>query len=236
MDTSDALVQFKLALLDAAAPMSSAIVFGDIYRVDGAYTVATLEHGSSRSLLVDTLETPAWLQHRLLHPELDFVKGDFGDPLLMDSIREQFDVGVVFDILLHQPPLLHTLHLMLSKVTRAICIAQPCLKDGDRDNELVYLPGSTNAELYPLHTTSDDYRVFDVNEVNHSHWIWAMSSSFVRNALAGEGFEVRREETLEHPILTENWVWKGFVAERLGTNDRHWSRHTATPGLYRTPW
>ena len=215
MDTSDALVQFKLELLDAAAPMTSAIVYGDMYRVDGGYTVATLDRGSQLSLLVDTLETPTWLQHRLEHPELDFLKGDFGDPFLMGSIRDQFDVGVVFDILLHQPPLLHTLNLMLSKVARTICIAQPCLKEGDRENQVIYLPGSTDTDLYPLRETSVEYRVFDVDQVNQSHWIWAMTSSFLRRALAGEGFEVREERTLDHPMLTKNWEWKGFVADRV---------------------
>jgi DNA-binding transcriptional LysR family regulator len=236
VDTSDALVQLKLGLLDAAAPMLSAIVYGDIYRVDGAYTVATLERGSNRTLLIDTLETPAWLHHRLEHPQIDFLKGDFSDPFLMGSVRDEFDVGVVFDILLHQAPLLHTLHLMLSKVTRAICIAQPCLKEGGWKNQLVYLPGSADADLYPLNTSSPEYRVFDVNQVNHSHWIWAMTSSFVRSALAGEGFEIREEQTLEHPMLTEHWVWKGFVAERARANESHWSNQRATPGLYTTNW
>jgi DNA-binding transcriptional LysR family regulator len=216
--------------------MSSAIVYGDMYRVDGGYTVATLTRGSERSLLVDTLETPAWQQHRLEHPQLDFVKGDFGDPFLMASIRDGFDVGVVFDILLHQPPLLHTLSLMLSKVSRAICIAQPCLKEGDRENQLIYLPGSSDTDLYPLRTSSPEFRVFDVDQVNQSHWIWAMTSSFVRRALAGEGFEIREDRTLEHPMLTEHWVWKGFVAERVRTNELHWSHQRPTAGLYTAPW
>ncbi|HEX4493212.1 MAG TPA: hypothetical protein VH914_18565 [Acidimicrobiia bacterium] len=236
MDPSDPLVKFKLALLDAVAPMSSAIVFGDTYRVDGLYTVATLERGSKRSLLVDSLETPRWQEHRLANPQLDFVKGDFGDPFLMGSIREQFDVGVVFDILLHQPPLLHTLNLMLSKVERAVCIAQPCLDEGDRENLLVYLPGSNDHDLYPLKTDSVEYRVFDVNEVNQSHWIWAMTPSFIRRALLGEGFEITDERTLDHPDLTERWSWKGFVAERVRANPAHWSHQRPTSGLYTTPW
>ena len=236
MDNSDPLVQFKLSLMDAAAPMSSAIVFGDMYRVDGGYTVATLKRGSEQTLLVDTLETPAWLQQRLVHPQLDFLKGDFGDASLMSSIRDQYEVGIVFDILLHQPPLLHTLNLMLSKVTRAICIAQPCLKEGSRENELIYLPGSSDADLYPLRTSSEEYRVFDVNEVNQSHWIWAMTPSFVRRALEGEGFEIREERTLDHPLLTDRWLWKGFVAERVRTNLSHWSHQRPTSGLYTAPW
>jgi hypothetical protein len=236
VDTSDALVKFKLGLLDAVAPMSSAIVFGDIYRVDGAYTVATLARGSQRSLLVDTLETPRWQEQRLANPQLDFVKGDFGDAFVMSSIREQFDVGVIFDILLHQPPLLHTLNLMLSKVGRAVCIAQPCLDEGARENQLIYLPGSNDRDLYPLRSGSAEYRVFDVDAVNQSHWIWAMTSSFVRRALIGEGFEIRDERTLEHPDLTEHWSWKGFVAERVRTNPLHWSYQRPTAGLYTTPW
>ena len=214
MDTSDPLVQFKLSLMDAAAPSrarsSSATVSGR-----RGLTVATLKRGSEQTLLVDTLETPAWLQQRLVHPQLDFLKGDFGDASLMSSIRDQYEVGIVFDILLHQPPLLHTLNLMLSKVTRAICIAQPCLKEGSRENELIYLPGSSDADLYPLRTSSEEYRVFDVNEVNQSHWIWAMTPSFVRRALEGEGFEIRDERTLDHPLLTDRWLWKGF---RRGTS------------------
>jgi hypothetical protein len=236
LNESDPLVQFKLEILERAMPADSAIVFGDMYIVDGGYTAKCLEFGCERAVLVDSLETPAWLERRLSDPRLDFYKGDFSDPLFMHSIRERYAISVVFDVLLHQPPLLSTLHLMLEKTKGAVAIVQPVLEEQDVPNVLVYLPGQPpDSGLYPLSKPSREYRAFDVHQVNQSHWIWGMTPSLIRSVLLGEGFEVVHEASggeLENP----RWMWWGAVARRVGENAQHWSRTRPTPGTYSPEW
>ncbi len=236
LDEADPIVRFKVELLRAAMPASSAAVFGDIFKVDGGYTEKCYELGCERVLLVDSVETPAWLERRLADHRLDFYKGDFSDPLFMASIRESFAVSVSFDILLHQPPLLSTLHLILSKTTEAAIIAQPVLKERELPNSLIYLPGlPADSGLYPLAERSDLFRVFDVTEVNQSHWIWAMTPSFVRSVLAGEGFEITQVAEAGE-LENSEWMWWGCVARRTRVPDRHWSRTRPTPGVYEPTW
>jgi hypothetical protein len=236
LNEDDPVVHLKLQMLRAAMPARSAIVFGDMYIVEGAYTAKCLEYGCERAVLVDSLETPGWLQTRLADGRIDFFKGDFSDAFFMQSIRERFSVSVVFDILLHQPPLLSTLHMMLDKSEDAIAIVQPVLKERDLQNALIYLPGQPrDSGLYPVGEPSAEYLAFDVKEVNQSHWIWGMTPSFIRSVLAGEGFEVVLEEgagELENP----QWTWWGCVARRSTENPRHWSRQAPTPGLYEPSW
>src|ERR1700684_2760379 len=233
---ADRIIRFKVDMLRAAMPAASAVVFGDMFTVEGGFTEKCLELGCERALLVDSLETPNWQRSRLADPRLDFYKGDFSDPLFMQSVRESFSISVVFDILLHQPPLISTLHLILDKTLDAIVIAQPMLKERAVANSLVYLPGlPVESGLYPLSEESPIFRVFDVAQVNQSHWIWAMTPSFLRSALAGEGFEIVHEDDagdMENP----EWIWWGCVARRVGGAEAHWSRTRPTPGLQEPTW
>lgn len=236
LQEDDPIVRFKIEMLRAAMPASSAAVFGDIFKVEGGFTEKCLELGCERVLLVDSLETPQWLRSRLSNPSLDFYKGDFSNALFMESIRESFSISVSFDILLHQPPLLSTLHLILSKTADATVIVQPVIKERQTANSLIYLPGlPPDSGLYPLAQESELFRVFDVAEVNQSHWIWAMTPSFIRSVLAGEGFEIVHDAEggdLENP----EWMWWGCVARRTRVPDGHWSRTRPTPGLYEPSW
>jgi hypothetical protein len=235
LQIDDARVTLKLELLERAMPARSAAVFGDMYIVEGAYTLRCLELGCERVVLVDSLETPGFQRTRLEHPRLDFYKGDFASGPFMASIQEQFDVTVVYDILLHQAPLLHTIHLMLEKTAQRICICQPVLKERDTPNMLVYLPGNTNRELYPLAEPSGEYKAFDAQAVNQSNWIWGMTPSLLRSVLAGEGFEVT--EAHDGPDMPNPaWMWWGCIAERRAGNPAHWSRMRPYAGLYEPGW
>jgi hypothetical protein len=233
----DPIVAFKLSMLDRCMPAESAVVFGDVWRVDGGYTVACVERGCERALLVDALETPAWQQERLSHPQIDFMKGDFSNPLFMASFSSRHDIGVAFDILLHQPAMLGTLNLLLSKVGRRFCVVQPMLEEQAQPGSLVYLPGNpAAAELYPLEAPSAEVRVFDPLEVNHANWIWGMTPSFLTAAMQGEGFELVDQESLS-ALPNPRWLWWGAVFERVSeTPSSHWSGHHTTPGLWLEPW
>jgi hypothetical protein len=236
LERSEPVVEFKLGLLGRALPETdSAVLFGDMWRVDGGYSVECARQ-CGRVMLIDSLETPAWQQERISNPAIDFRKGDFSDPFFMSSIREEFDVGVVFDILLHQPGMLGTISLMLNLVGRRFCVVQPMLAEQADPGTLVYLPGNTSANLYPLDAEVSDHKLFDVGEVNHSHWIWGMTPSFLTAALAAEGFDPVFEETLG-PLGNPRWNWWGAVYERnRPRSSGHWTNQRVQPGLYTDDW
>jgi hypothetical protein len=227
----DPRVQLKLELIRDAMPARDAVVFGDVWGVDGRYTAECVERGCERALLIDTLETPAWLKRRLAHPAIDFCKGDFADAAFMSSVRGTFELGIAYDVLLHQAPLLHTLHLMLEKIERTFLLVQPVLEEQPLPNSAVYLPGNDVDALYPWPAEPEADRVLPVAEVVHNRWLWGLTPSFIRAALAGEGFEIVREEALP-PLDNPRWSWRGFVAERRERPAVHWSDHAITPGLH----
>ena len=233
-NANDLVLRFKVKTLEQAMPAESAVVFGDMWKVDGFYTKKTLELGCKRVVLIDSLETKKWLKTRLQFPQIDFFKGDFSNTLFMKSIQEKFDIGVVFDILLHQPPLLNTLHLMLEKIEQRFCIVQPMLREQKYPNSLVYLPGNTD-ELYPLGAKHGDYKMFEVSQVNQSHWIWGMTPTFLHAVFLGEGFDLVHQEELS-PLPNKHWFWGGYVYEKKRVNPSHWSTSKVTPGLYKADW
>jgi hypothetical protein len=236
LNENDPVVQFKLEILKRALPAKSAVVFGDMYIVDGAYTKKCIDYGCESAILFDSFETVNWLDLRRNYPTIDFFKGDFSNPLFMRGVNVQCEIGVVFDILLHQAPLLHTIHLMLEKITNRICIVQPMLKEQALPNSLIYLPGNNaEKELYPMADRSPDYQAFDILAVNHSHWLWGITISFLTSALKGEGFEIIHQQALAD-FPNPNWFWWGMVAERTDFNHKHWSSHYTIPGLYNATW
>jgi hypothetical protein len=230
-DESDTLVQFKLDVLRRALPAHDAIVFGDIYGVDGAYTAKCIEYGCTRALLIDSHETAAFLRLRLEHPAIDFYKGDFADAAFMASVRETYEIGVAYDVLLHQASLLHALHLMLEKVEGRFLLVQPMLEEQETPSSVVYLPGNASTDLHPFSDRPDEYRVFDAAQVNQSHWIWGMTPSFLKAALAGEGFETVYEASTGPLTPNPRWSWWGCIAERRSTPETHWSAHSRTKDL-----
>lgn len=236
-DELNDFVQFKIDILQRATPATSAIVFGDIYMVDGGYCKKCLDLGCADVLLIDTIETVNWQKLRISSPNLDFYKGDFSNSHFMRSFDRQYDIGVVYDILLHQAPLLNTLHLMLEKVGKRFCIVQPMLKEQSQPNTLVYLPGNSNKELYPVAGIDAEFKVFDPKAVNHSNWLWGLTVSFLRAVLAGEGFEIRYEAEFPGGRLTDQWMLWGCIAERVSDrNPDHWSSVRPIPGLKQSDW
>jgi hypothetical protein len=231
---NDRVIEFKVEMLKKAMPAETAVVFGDMWKVDGFYTKKTLELGCKRAVLIDSLETEKWLHARLQNPYIDFFKGDFSNSLFMKSIQDKFDIGVAFDILLHQPPLLNTLHLMVEKIEKRFCIVQPMLREQNFPNSLVYLPGNTD-ELYPLGARDSEFRMFDVSQVNQSHWIWGITPTFLHAVFLGEGFDLVHEDELS-PMPNKHWFWGGYIYEKKRENTSHWSTSKVTPGLYKSDW
>jgi hypothetical protein len=238
LNREDPIVEFKLSMLDRCFPASGAVVFGDMWGVDGGYTVECVERGCERVLLVDSLETPAWQEERLQHPSMDFFKGDFSNPLFMNSFNDRLELGIAFDILLHQPAMLGTLGLLLDKVEQRFCVVQPMLEEQAEAGSLVYLPGNPAVDrLYPLEAPSSEVMAFDVEEVNHSHWIWGMTPSFLTAAMEGEGFAPIVEEVSDSSLPNPRWCWWGAVYERVRPRRASsWRAHGTTPGLWLEKW
>ena len=236
LNEADPAVQLKLRLLELAMPARDAVVFGDMWGVEGAYCVRCLDHGCEGVTLIDVAESDAWLETRRAHPSLNQYKGDFSDPLFMTSIRETYEVGVAYDVLLHQATLLHALHLMLEKVGERVCIVQPMLVEQEHPNTLVFLPGnSAREELDPLAGDHEEWLMFDQRLVNSAAWLWAMTPSFLVSALRSEGFEVVEEERLDGGFPNPRWMWWGCVARReRDLHPEHWSRHEKVRELWPT--
>ena len=234
LKAGDPVVDLKLAMLDAAMPARSAIVFGDVWGVHGAYSQRCLDLGCEDVYLVDSLETPEFDQRRAGQPNLHFIPGDFSNPELMNGLSEMGEIGVAYDVLLHQGSLTAAIHLVLDHCERAICISQPLLKEQELPNSLVYLPGNTaREELSPSYSHLDqggasEIHVFDPSQVNHGHWLWGMTRSFLENVLIGEGFEIVAEQ--QGPDLANpSWYLWGCVAERVRANPGHWSDSHPNP-------
>jgi hypothetical protein len=232
LNHEDPMVRLKTGLLDMILPSQHVIVYGDMYLVDGGYTEYCATHGAAVATLVDTVETAAWQQTRLEHRNVDFFKGNFADEGFMDSLPGGYSAAVIYDVLLHQPSLINTLHLMLANVSEKVAIVQPTLEEQAVPNSLVFLPGNSDTNLYPLSDSDAEYHMFSLEEVNQTHWIWGITGSFMKSALAAEGFEIAHEQ-LGEPLSNNRWSWWGCVAERKSFPDqRHWSRMKATRLLY----
>jgi len=231
--THNSVADLKRVILEKAMPAESAVVFGDIYKVHGLYAKTCLDLGCKRVLLIDSLETPEWLKLRLEHAKIDFYKGDFSNPLFMRSVMETFDIGLAYDVLLHQAPLLSTLHLMLEKVRRRFCIVQPMLREQRLTNTLIYLPGNTE-ELYPLASQDKEFKMFDRSAVNHSYWIWGMTPSFLSSVLYGEGFDLIHQDELA-AFEKDNWFYGAYIFERKRENPLHWANARIPAGLHTEP-
>lgn len=226
----DPIASLKIMTLKKTMPADSAIVFGDIYQVHGLYTKTCLDLGCERVLLIDSLDTPEWQKRRLEHTTIDFYKGDFSNPFFMASIQETFDIGLAYDVLLHQAPLLSTLHLMIERVEKRFSIVQPMLREQSLTNSLVYLPGNSE-ELYPLASHHKEFKMFDRSAVNHSHWIWGMTPSFLSSALYGEGFDLIHQDEL--PVFENNkWFYGAYIFERKRENPFHWANVRIPEGLH----
>lgn len=231
LDRSDPIVSLKLDLLEAATPARDAIVFGDVWGVHGAYSLRCLQLGCRDVHLVDSLQTPEFQERLAGEPRLHYIHGDFSDPVAMAGMQGA-EIGVAYDVLLHQGPLTGTIHLLLEKCERAICISQPMLVEQPLPASVVYLPGNlAQRELSPSYSHLEgggtgEINVFDVKQVNHGHWLWGMTRSFIENVLIGEGFEIvheRRGPDLANP----NWYLWGCVAERRARNPDHWGASQA---------
>jgi len=80
-----------------------------------------------------------------------------------------------------------------------------------------------------------DVRAFSAEDVNHSHWIWGMTRSFLGSVLAGEGFELTWEERGQS-MPNATWLWYRGLAGRGKPSPRHWSQASPQARVLDLSW
>lgn len=99
------LLPQKLALIDTARRLTgfeSIADLGGVWGVEGGYLFHALDANPlTRAVMVDTHPTEAFLAKASRYPQLEVIKGNFGDPQV---VRQVGSIGavVLFDVLLHQ--------------------------------------------------------------------------------------------------------------------------------------
>ncbi len=210
-EVTDETVLRKIALIKRCLPVESIIDFGGMWGVDGLYARLCKEKlGIPQVTMVDKEESENWKKNPALGEGIDFRRGDFSDAQFMAKIGERYELGLAFDILLHQIDTRCTLALMLSKVRRFFLISQPILPDKcvPFKNCLVLLSGSKAYKLVPFNdefTKETDYwaNFSDPRRIDTDRWIWAITPSFIESLLAGLGWELIHRE-----------FWRGWLPRR----------------------
>lgn len=213
----DRTVKRKLGLIERCLPAGSAIDYGGMWEVDGYYSKQCRDRfGVKRVTMVDREESENWKRNSSLRAGIDFRKGDFADMKFMASISSRYDLGIAFDVLLHQVDLRHTLSLMLSKVRKSFVVENPLIPDRRMTyrNSSVLLSGVMDTRLIPFReewTERINYwsNFSDPSNVGWNHWLWGLSPSFLQSLMAGLGWD------LVHREFWRGWLPKG-TPWRLG--------------------
>ena len=99
------LLKEKLDLIDFAFNkfgFSSFADLGGVWRVEGGYTFDTIEkHKVAKAFLVDTHPTQTVINTAKNFPQLNLIRGNFGDEKTVREVGE-VDAIFLFDVLLHQ--------------------------------------------------------------------------------------------------------------------------------------
>jgi hypothetical protein len=194
-----------------------------MWEVDGYYSNQSHDKlGVKHVTMVDIEKSENWIRNPSLREGIDFREGDFSDSKFMRSIEFRYDLGIAFDVLLHQINLRETLSLMLSKVRKHFVVTTPVIPDGQMPyrNSLVLLSGVRDDRLIPFRekwTEDADYwsNFSDPTNVRWNHWLWGLSPSFLQSLMAGLGWDMIHKE-IWRGWLPKDTLWRcgGFVFKR----------------------
>jgi len=193
----------KLDLLDRCMPVKTVVEYGGMWGVDNLYATECVKRwGVKKVLSIDFYESDNWKVQKRHYPQITFIKGDFRNKDFMKKITKKYDLGICYDILLHQPECYETLELMLSKIKTYFCFAQPVIEEKrvSFKNTMVFLPGSQEKFQLRPYLLNKDIKIFDINRVDPSHWIWAMTPTLIKNML----------KSLRWKIIYED-AWQGWL-------------------------
>ena len=213
-----AMLPTKRQALDEALPANSVIDYG------GARHTQYIEYASKMSpvsVFVDGTKPDNC--EALGRTGIRFIQGDFSNGAFYREQLERYDLGLAFDVILHQFGPLDTLKLMLSTVDR-MCISQPCIRTESlllkpfcmafmpalpTHEQPAYLPSHELAKVYPSGFFPDGY--------TRSLWMWAMKASLVSCWVEREGFVVVKEWRCQIQG-SEHWEYWSCYCKRETTS------------------
>src|SRR3954464_14568529 len=186
---------------------------GGIWAVDGGYArYAADVHEAERVVVVDEDFTEAYLDAEGALPNLEHVRGNFGDPSLIGEV----DAALFFDVLLHQvaPDWDELLERYAPRV-QAIAIVQPQwngpetirLLDLGEQDYLAAIPaadmshGSIYNGLFERLDETNEQRGRPWRDV-HDIWQWGITDESLTEKMTALGFELCHAE--------DNGPWRGL--------------------------
>jgi hypothetical protein len=202
---------FKRSLIDRVLPTRSLLDAGGMWGVHGAYALHAATHGAERVVLLDTLRTAEFDAWRVELPgKVDFVEGDLNDPgtwLLVPEV----ETALCFEVLMHQPVPLLTLHGLTCVTTRRIVLSVSVIPEARfaTPNCAVFLPGMPREHQDTFHPEPGNpvFKVYSTDPAaarSHSEWHWGLTATLITSWMKYLGWSVTEE--WRRPVLG-NWEW-----------------------------
>jgi hypothetical protein len=203
----------KLELLNKCSPVSSAVEFGGIWRVDMVYLKHCIKNGAKVGYEVDEFK-PKYCPN-----QIRLVQGDFRSQEVVDKCPGA-DLVILYDIMLHQANCFQVFRSLTAKASKFVAFSQPMYepKNLPMPNGLFFMPGE-DLEKYGGYIKDSKKLIKGFNSQtpqdlgergldNHAIWLWAMSPSLVRTWFTFLGFEVVYENKEEG---ADNYPWEGWL-------------------------
>lgn len=168
--------------------IESVVDFGGMWNVNGGYLTAVMSLHGCRGLMVDTIDPE--VEQAFEYEQCDFTKWLRGSVFDRDPKKwMEFDLAILFDVLLHQRCPMQVLADVTKRCQKAILISQPCLRRMEAVS--VNLQFSQDWDDYDL----EDRDVW-VKENGRperwttSAWGWGQSSAWFVAALSSLGWKI----------------------------------------------
>ena len=207
---ADERVARKLKLITDIGRADSIRDFGGVWGVHGLYLLEGARAlGATYAQMVDNIADAEFVEgmerlRRDLPIAVEMRDADFRRPSLYDALRP-VDVSVLYDVLLHQDRAVEVIQNVTGKTERAVCVAQPVLKES-----VFRLPsGCVNLLFYPeelkdLIRCAGWSREPAVDRFETTWWTWGQTVSYLTSVFHGYGWE---REHLEAYDLSPHWAY-----------------------------
>lgn len=217
-------IHHKTSLIEKCLPAKSVIDFGGMWEVNGLYSRICLDRFKiPKVTMIDDFLSENWKNDLKLRRGIDFRKGDFSDEKFMATIKDKYDIGLAYDVILHQIDLRHTISMMLDKVSKFFLVSLPLLPEKmvSFRNSLILLSGSQEKKLIPFDenwTRKMHYwkNFSDARIVCYNHWLWGMTPSLLESLLLGLGWRRTYRRFLKDWLPPESkWIVGDFIFQRV---------------------
>jgi hypothetical protein len=223
------LILPKLDVLDFAFGCLGASSFADLgaaYRVDGGYSFYALDScGATRAVIVDTHPTERLIAEAAARTGVELVRGNFGDPQIIERMGE-VDAVLVFDVLLHQvAPDWDELLALYAARTRLFLVYNPQwvgpetvrLLDLGEEKFLASVPKTRNEAVYRAAIDRPDEVLPAHGRPNrdvHHIWQWGITDADLISRMRSLGFALRYFQDHGYFWELENFRNHSFVFEK----------------------